>query len=115
MAEEQSYVNASYVDLCGAYASPRLPQLTTCGLLYYKLKNTTFGRWLLLHHHHVAVFVQRQAVDLLARVEGPANRPVDARTFVKIRPRLLALRDVEMQPRLRPILLRLRRRENVAP
>ena len=44
MAEEQSYVKMSYVDLCAAYASLQSPQLTSYGLLYYKLTNITFGR-----------------------------------------------------------------------
>ena len=51
---------------------------------------------LLLHHNHVAVFVQGDAIDLLPRIKCPANRLVDARTFVKIGRRLLALRDIEM-------------------
>src|SRR5258708_4139852 len=32
MAEEPSYVKASYIDLCSVYGSPQLPQLTTSGL-----------------------------------------------------------------------------------
>ena len=32
MAEEWSYVKASYVDLCSVYASAQLPQLTISGL-----------------------------------------------------------------------------------
>ncbi len=32
MAEEWGYVKTSYVYLCGAYASPQLPQLTPGGL-----------------------------------------------------------------------------------
>jgi len=57
MAEEWRDVKASYVDLCGAYASLQLPQLTSGRLSYFQLKNITFGRRLLLHHQHVAVFV----------------------------------------------------------
>src|SRR6202051_2289300 len=98
MAAEPVYVKVSYVDLCSVYAVHNCRKL-----LHYRRitilsdKKHYFRMGLLLHHQHVAVFIQGQAIDLLPRIESPANRPVDARTFVKVGRRLLALRDVEMQ------------------
>ena len=83
-------------------------------LTYLMLKNATSKTSLLFHHNHVAVFVQGDAIDLLSRVKCPANRFVDARTFVEIGRRLLALRDIEMHLGLQFVLRRLRRREHVA-
>jgi hypothetical protein len=59
---------------------------------------------LLLHHDHVAVFVQSEAIDLLPRMKCSADRFVHARTFVEIGRRLLALRNIEMQLGLQFVL-----------